>query len=78
MNILSVKQTVARGFVAAGLAAAALASPIIWSMNTGPEVARPGSGTVVKADSGLDQLQWIYDVQPHAQAHVDTTVHQSR
>ncbi|MUL45923.1 hypothetical protein FZI85_22730 [Mycobacterium sp. CBMA293] len=73
------QQTAGRLVLAGGLAVAALVSPIAWSFANDTQTALPATIVASHNNSGVDQLQWIYDVQPHAQApHVDTTVHQSR
>ncbi|MEZ0052613.1 hypothetical protein ABIA30_003635 [Mycobacterium sp. MAA66] len=75
----SLRQTMGRFVMAGGLAAVALVSPVVWSISSSSEVASSVNGTVLKADSGLSQLQWIYSTQPRVQVpHVDTSVHQSR
>lgn len=66
--------TVGRLVVAGGLALAVVAAPAAVSM-----VGASATGTVVNAESGIGQLQWVYDTEPRVQVpHVDTTVHQSR
>ncbi|MDR3659533.1 MAG: hypothetical protein P4L86_03805 [Mycobacterium sp.] len=70
------QQTLGRFVLAGGLVVAALVSPIAWSFGH-DSAASPQ--TVVASHSGIGQVQWLDDIQPHAQApHVDTSVHQSR
>lgn len=72
------QQTVGRYVLAGALAVGVLVSPIVWSVTDGAQKALPETVVASHNNHGIDQLQWIEDIQPHAQApHVDTTVHQS-
>ena len=73
------QQTVGRFVLAGGLTVAALVSPVAWSFASDTHHPQPKSVVASHNNNGIDQLQWIYGVQPRAQApHVDTTVRQSR
>ena len=72
------QQTVGRYVLAGALAVGVLVSPIVWSVTDGTQKALPETIVASHNNHGIDQLQWIEDIQPHAQApRVDTTVHQS-
>jgi hypothetical protein len=69
------QQGIGRFVLAGGLTVAALVSPIVWSVD---HDASSGMSSVA-SHSGIDQLQWVDDIQQHAHApQVDTSVHQSR
>jgi ABC-type phosphate transport system permease subunit len=73
------QQTVGRYVLAGALAVGVLVSPIVWSVSNGAQQALPETVVASHNNHGIDQLQWLEEIQPHAQApHVDTTVHQSQ
>lgn len=73
------QQTVRRYVLAGALGVGVLVSPIVWSVTDGTQKALPETVVAAHNNHGIDQLQWLEDIQPHAQApRVDTTVHQSQ
>jgi len=73
------QQTVGRYVAAGALTVGALVSPIVWSVADETHHALPETAVASHNNHGIDQLQWLQDIQPHAQApRVDTTVHQSQ
>jgi hypothetical protein len=73
------QQTVGRYVLAGALGVGVLVSPIVWSFSDGTQKALPETVVASHSNHGIDQLQWLEDIQPHAQApRVDTTVHQSQ
>lgn len=73
------QQTVGRYVLAGALTVGVLVSPIVWSFTDDSQKALPETVVASHNNHGIDQLQWLQDIQPHAQVpRVDTTVHQSR
>ncbi|MCX8559475.1 hypothetical protein OS122_01015 [Mycolicibacterium mucogenicum] len=73
------QQPVGRYVLAGALGVGILVSPIVWSFTDGEQKALPETVVASHNNHGIDQLQWLQDIQPHAQApRVDTTVHQSQ
>jgi hypothetical protein len=73
------QQTVGRYVLAGALGVGVLVSPIVWSFSDGAQKALPETVVASHSNHGIDQLQWLQDIQPHAQApRVDTTVHQTQ
>ena len=73
------QQTVGRYVLAGALGVGVLVSPIVWSFADDTHQALPKTVVASHNNHGIDQLQWLQDIQPHAQApRVDTTVHQSQ
>ena len=72
-------QALGRYVLAGALGVGILVSPIVWSFTDGAQKALPESVVAAHNNHDIDQLQWLQDIQPHAQApRVDTTVHQSQ
>jgi hypothetical protein len=73
------QQAMGRYVLAGALGIGILVSPIVWSFADGTQKALPETVVASHNNHGIDQLQWLQDIQPHAQApRVDTTVHQSQ